>query len=313
MIAGGVEFLRDAQRPCSREPGAETRRGARERKGKCRDIAEGRGRRPQRQPRRRMSARASVTSAPKANAATARAPSPMRRDDARRALCAPQPRLASVERQAQQQQSDAECRDRADDEGGGDLESGADQEARRAAIAREAARRQRNIGIAGELGREIEAEKEKIERRRRGGRKCRDVLSQRQQRAEQNDRRPGRRADEHADRPDELKAAHRQKPRQQEQLDILHVAAAPAQIAAHEFEQRRRIFLIAAALDRQHAHLIAGAPHQRRLDLVVRENMPVRRKGAADRNAARKARCAPAHYGPRRGRNRRAHQAAPIV
>jgi hypothetical protein len=56
-------------------------------------------------------------------------------------------------------------------------------------------------------------------------------------------------------------------------MPILHVALAPAQIAADEFDQGGRILLEARAFLGQHAHPIAGAPHQHGFDLVMTEHM----------------------------------------
>ena len=81
------------------------------------------------------------------------------------------------------------------------------------------------------------------------------------------------RAEEHQHREHELVAADRLEPGHHQKMPVLHVALAPAQVAADEFEQRRRILLEAVALLRQHAHLVAGAPHQHRLDLVVAEHV----------------------------------------
>ena len=62
------------------------------------------------------------------------------------------------------------------------------------------------------------------------------------------------------------------------------VALAPALVAAEKFDQRRRVLLPAEVLLGQHAHVVAGAPHQRRLDLVVAQHM------AAEHAAARQLR-----------------------
>ncbi len=77
----------------------------------------------------------------------------------------------------------------------------------------------------------------------------------------------------------------------------------------------RRVLLPAAALLRQHAHLVAGPAHQRRLDLVVREHVAAERRLARqDRQVAvlaERARCARARCGPRTGRNRRSTRPSP--
>ena len=67
--------------------------------------------------------------------------------------------------------------------------------------------------------------------------------------------------------------AHGQKAGQTDEMPVLHVAVAPTQITADEFEQRRRVLLPALVFDREDAHVVAGTPHQRCLDLVVTENM----------------------------------------
>ena len=71
----------------------------------------------------------------------------------------------------------------------------------------------------------------------------------------------------------ELIAAHRLKAGEHEKAPVLHVALAPAQIAADEFDQGRRVFLPAQVLFRQHAHVVAGGAHQRGLDLIVAEDV----------------------------------------
>ncbi len=93
------------------------------------------------------------------------------------------------------------------------------------------------------------------------------------QRADGEQRHPRRRAEEHQDREGELIAADRTDAGQQQEPPVLHVALAPAQIAPDEFEQGRGILLEALILERQHPHLVAGAPHQHRLDLVVAEDL----------------------------------------
>ena len=75
----------------------------------------------------------------------------------------------------------------------------------------------------------------------------------------------------------ELHAGHEQ------EVAVLQRALAPALIAADEFDQRRRVLLPAEVFLRQHAHVVAGAPHQRRLDLVVAQHVAAeqRRRPAA--------------------------------
>ena len=65
-------------------------------------------------------------------------------------------------------------------------------------------------------------------------------------------------------------------------MPILHVALAPAQIAADEFDQRRRILLEARAFARQHAHRVTRASHQHRFDLVVAEDMTFDQRALAE-------------------------------
>ena len=83
---------------------------------------------------------------------------------------------------------------------------------------------------------------------------------------------------EHHDRLDELPAPHRPQPRQTQQVPVLQVARKPAQLAAQEFRQRRRVGLPRSALVRQHANAPAGAAQHRRLDLVVRQDVPTVRQ-----------------------------------
>ncbi len=61
-------------------------------------------------------------------------------------------------------------------------------------------------------------------------------------------------------------------------LTVLHVALAPAQVAPREFEHGRRILLPAPAFLRQHAHLVAGAAHQRRFDLIMGQDVSAQRR-----------------------------------
>ncbi len=92
------------------------------------------------------------------------------------------------------------------------------------------------------------------------------------ERAEHQHADPCRRAEEHQQRKDELIAADEFQSGQAEEIPILHVALAPAQIPPQEFDERRRILLPAIVLDRHHAHVIAGAPHQHGFDLVVAQH-----------------------------------------
>ena len=94
----------------------------------------------------------------------------------------------------------------------------------------------------------------------------------RRQRPEDEHADPGRRSDEHQDRDDEIVTVHRLQIREAEERPVLHVALAPAQIAADELDQGRRVFL-PAGFFRQHPHAVTGAAHQHRLKLVVAENV----------------------------------------
>ena len=62
-------------------------------------------------------------------------------------------------------------------------------------------------------------------------------------------------------------------PGKPEKAPVLQVAAAPAQIAADELGQARRVLLPALVLLRHHPHVKTAAPHQHRLDLVVAEDL----------------------------------------
>ena len=106
----------------------------------------------------------------------------------------------------------------------------------------------------------------------------------------------------------QLIAADRQQARQPQELPVLHVALAPAQIAPDEFDQRRRVLLEARAFFRQHAYLVAGLAHQHRLDLVVAEHVAFDERAVVEhrqlamrheRRDAARWRC-----GPNRVRNR---------
>ena len=65
---------------------------------------------------------------------------------------------------------------------------------------------------------------------------------------------------------------------QPQEMEILHVALAPAQIAPDEFDQGRRVLLPAAVFLGQHAHLVARAPHQHRFELVVAQHVAAERR-----------------------------------
>ena len=93
------------------------------------------------------------------------------------------------------------------------------------------------------------------------------------QRAEHKQSDPGRRADEHQDRQRQLVAADRLQAGKEQKPPILHVALAPAQVAADEFDQGRRILLPAQIFLRQHPYVVAGGAHQRRFDLIVAEDV----------------------------------------
>ena len=71
--------------------------------------------------------------------------------------------------------------------------------------------------------------------------------------------------------------------------DVLQRALAPALVAADEFDQGRRVLLPAEILLRQHAHVVAGAPHQRGLDLVVAQHVAAQDAAAGQRRDRRNA------------------------
>src|SRR5207245_9554653 len=56
---------------------------------------------------------------------------------------------------------------------------------------------------------------------------------------------------------------------------VPHVDLTPAQGTTPELQQCRWTFPPAEVFPRHHAHMIAGRAHQRRLDLVVTEDMPL--------------------------------------
>ena len=93
------------------------------------------------------------------------------------------------------------------------------------------------------------------------------------QRADDEQPDPGRRAQEHQHGEGELEAADELHAGHEQEVAVLQRALAPALVAADEFDQRRRILLPAEVFLRQHAHVVAGAAHQRRLDLVVAQHM----------------------------------------
>ena len=74
--------------------------------------------------------------------------------------------------------------------------------------------------------------------------------------------------------------------RQAQEVPVLHVALAPAQVAADELDQRRRVLLPAVVLVGQHADLVAGAAHQHRLDLVVAEDMAAAERALAEQSGS---------------------------
>ena len=95
--------------------------------------------------------------------------------------------------------------------------------------------------------------------------------------ADQQQPDPGRRADEHHNCECELIAAHRPKSVGAQEMPILHVALAPAQIATDEFDQSRRILLEARPFLRQHPHLVTRLAHEHGFDLIVAEHMALDR------------------------------------
>ena len=68
------------------------------------------------------------------------------------------------------------------------------------------------------------------------------------------------------------------KPRGADHARVLQVALAPAPVAGGEIDQRGRALLVAAAELGQHVDGPAGAPHQRRLDEIVAEDVPAERR-----------------------------------
>ena len=76
----------------------------------------------------------------------------------------------------------------------------------------------------------------------------------------------------------ELQPADGMQARAGDQVNVLPVALAPAQVALDEVRQRRRVLLEAAVLVGNGAHLPARAAHQRRLDLVVAEHPAAQRR-----------------------------------
>ena len=175
----------------------------------------------------------------------------------------------------------AERRDRALQEGEDEFRRRARKKARNAAIALRAVAADEDVEEACELRHQIHEEEQAVERHRGAGGKIREIaVFDRLHRRERDHDGEGRHAEEHQDRPDELEAAHESQARNVEQLQILQIALAPAQIAPREFENGRRVFLPASVFLRQHADLVAGAAHQGRLDLVVRHHRPAERRPA---------------------------------
>ncbi len=148
-----------------------------------------------------------------------------------------------------------------------------------AAVARHTAAAEHGIHEPGDLGHQVHDEVSHVEGL--GG--ARWELGDRLRlpgghRQEGDHQRPGRNANEHQNRPQQLKPAHRIKARQVEQLQILHVALAPTHVAAGKLQHCRRVLLPAANLFGQHPHLVAGAAHQGRLHLIVRQDMATERR-----------------------------------
>ena len=94
--------------------------------------------------------------------------------------------------------------------------------------------------------------------RQRAHRRLRAAARDAVQRRQQQDQRIQRRAKEQQDRLQQLQPAHRREIRQAQQMKILHVARAPAFVAAQEFRHGRRVRFQAAILRRQAAHAPAG-------------------------------------------------------
>src|SRR5262249_50923203 len=93
---------------------------------------------------------------------------------------------------------------------------------------------------------------------------------------------PGRRADEHQDGEGELIAAYWFEAGHPHEMPVLHVALAPAQVAADEIRERWRVLLEARAFLRPRADRVAGLAHQHRLDLVVAEHMALDQRASAE-------------------------------
>src|SRR5262249_58696248 len=71
----------------------------------------------------------------------------------------------------------------------------------------------------------------------------------------------------------EREAARGRQAGQADEEHVLQRSQQPALVAADELDQGRRILLPTQVLLRQDTHVVAGASHESRLDLVVTENV----------------------------------------
>ena len=179
------------------------------------------------------------------------------------------PADAPAKRQSQHEQTHRHSRDRRHQHGQRGLEQSTACDAQAAAIRSTQSGAQQDIDERRDLGRKAH-DHDEPEQHQTGISADRRLAQQ----AKHDQAEPGERAEIHCNREQQLAAADRQQPRQSQQLEVLHVALAPAQVAPDEFGECRRIFLPAALFDRQDAYLEPRPAHQHRLDLIMAQDVP---------------------------------------
>ena len=92
---------------------------------------------------------------------------------------------------------------------------------------------------------------------------------------------PERRGEIRSDTGQQMKPRNPVKAACRKQRQMLQIALAPAPVARGKIRKRGRAFLVAAAELWRHVDGPAAAPHQRRFDEVVAENMPAERLASA--------------------------------
>ena len=104
-----------------------------------------------------------------------------------------------------------------------------------------------------------------------------ELRLQRDQNSEHQKDQPERRGEIRSDPGQQMKPRDPVKAARRQQRQMLQIALTPAPVARGKIRKRGRGFLVTAAERRRHVDGPAAAPHQRRLDEVVAEDMPAER------------------------------------